>query len=89
MFLYIPSCFKTDKYSVCVSFVKYGFLLKPVETAGSWRCRASAVLVVWCSRSQYSEFDRVVLLSRGVPGNLPDAAIIGIYGNQAWSLFCF
>lgn len=45
-------------------------------------------MLVWCCCSQYSEFDSRFSLC-GVPGNLPDAAIIGIYGNHAWPFFQF
>lgn len=44
------------------------------------QCPASTVLV-WRGCSQRSEFDGGRSALCGAPSNLPDAAIIGIYGN--------
>lgn len=52
---------------IVFSFVKYGFLLRPVGWQTVERLCCSTTVSVWHSCRQYSHFDRVILLSVECP----------------------
>lgn len=68
-------------------FLKYGFLLELGGQLGAEMPCWYGVGVVQLFSVQWIWQGRFALC--GVPGNLPDAAIIGIYGNHGMVPFLF